>query len=911
MKKIIFFFVFMDFAGSLSAQNASMAKVIQEVEATTGLEDEVALQLLEKNQLAWEKAKWPQDSSYAKIFHYLGRRHRSLGWDKKDQNHVKKAIEYTEKAVSINSLKRPNVSEANLANSHLNLGLLYENELLPQDIAKGMWHYERSFSIGQKYPQKYSVAADAGSNMAKVLNVTGDYEQALKVASVAENLARKSNNPEKLSSCLEKKSNALRALGRLDEAETAMKEIIQLAESSSKQIYHGNALANLAALYYEKKEYRNMDIYFDKSFEVFRKADFNYGMAMVKTNLGYLKNAMNQSQEAEKLYKEGLVLADTPAIKTRLLDNLAMLYYKQKKYSQAISYLQQAIHTFLPAFAEYSNINSNPSPKTIKYCAEKNYLLDLIENKGKVWLAQYKQAKNKAYLINAEKTFLVADQMIDLMRWEHKGTQSKLFWRNKTRSIYENAIEACYLLKDYEKAFYFFEKSRAVLLNDKLNELGAKQILSKADLVKEAQLQAKIDELRNKSEAGKAGTDKIKSELLMAENEQSDFIENLEKTNPAYYHFKYDTTTVSLKQIQQYMKPKRNTLIEYFVGDSLTYAIVVSPSSVKIQRLKFDLNEAKKYLNLCAKDIATKTELNEFLVVSNRLYQNLFAPLNVSKGHVIISQDGAFLPFEALSRSVSKPLYLLNEYAVSYTYSAQFLLKNQPSSNFWPQKSFLGVAPVQFSQKLNTLTGSAESIERIGGAYLWKNELVHLKATKNAFLNQASGHRIVQVYTHAFADSTQTEPHIYFADSALKVSDLGNASFKINLLVLSACKTGVGKVAKGEGVLSLARGFSMAGIPSTITTLWSVEDQKTYSLTELFYTFLNEGLSKDEALQKAKFQYISTHPNAAPSAWAGLVLIGDASALPSNTFWGWGLGGLVMLTILWGVWMKGNLSVKH
>lgn len=901
----------MDFAGSVSAQNASMAKVIKEVEATTGLDDETAIPLLEKARLAWEKAKWPQDSSYAKIFHYLGRRHRSLGWDKKDRNHVKKAIVYTEKAVSINSQKRPDVSEANLANSHLNLGLLYENELIPQEIEKGMWHYEQSFSIGQKYPQKYSVAADAGSNMAKVLNVTGDYEQALKVASVAEKLARKSNSPEKRSSCLEKKSNALRALSRLNEAETTMKEIIQLAESSPEQIYQGNALANLAALYYEKKEYRNMEIYFDKSFEVFRKVGFNYGMAMVKTNLGYLKNAMNQSPEAEKLYREGLVLADTPAIKTRLLDNLAMLYFKQKKYTQAISYLQQAIHTYLPTFAEHSNINSNPSPKTIKYCAEKNYLLDLIENKGKVWLALYKQTENKAYLINAEKTFLVADQMIDLMRWEHKGTQSKLFWRNKTRSIYENAIETCYLLNDYEKAFYFFEKSRAVLLNDKLNELGARQILSETDLVKEAQLQAKIDELRNKSEGNKGESDKTERALLMAENEQSDFINNLEKTNPAYYQFKYDTATVSLKQIQQYIGPKGGTLIEYFVGDSLTYVIVVSPSSLKIQKLRFDQSDTQNYLRLCAKDISTKTELHAFLAVSNRLYQNLIAPLNLSKGPLIISQDGVFVPFEALSLSATGPHYLLNEHAVSYTYSAQFLLKHQPSSGFWPQKSFLGVAPVQFSQKLNTLTGSAESIERIGGAYVWKNELVYGKATKNAFLSRASGYRIVQVYTHAFADSTQTEPHIYFADSALKVSDLGNTSFKINLLVLSACKTGVGKVAKGEGVLSLARGFSMAGIPSTITTLWSVEDQKTYALTELFYTFLNKGFSKDEALQKAKFQYMSTHPNAAPSAWAGLVLIGDAAALPSNTFLWWELGGLLMLTILLGVWMKGNLSGKH
>ncbi|MFN8345560.1 MAG: CHAT domain-containing protein [Spirosomataceae bacterium] len=297
--------------------------------------------------------------------------------------------------------------------------------------------------------------------------------------------------------------------------------------------------------------------------------------------------------------------------------------------------------------------------------------------------------------------------------------------------------------------------------------------------------------------------------------------------------------------------------------------------------------------------------------MSHNLYRELVAPLNMVKGYLIISQDGAFLPFEALSLSASEPQYLLHEQAISYTYSAQFLLKNNRAvSDFWPQKSFLGVAPVQFFQKLNTLTGSAESIERIGSSYWWKNELLHQKATKSAFLNQASGHRIVQVYTHAFADSTQTEPHIYFADSALKVSDLGNISFKTDLLVLSACKTGMGKVAKGEGVLSLARGFSMAGIPSAITALWSVEDQATYTLTELFYTFLKEGLSKDEALQKAKRQYIDTYPTAAPAAWAGLVLIGDAGALPSVGLGWWGLSGLAVLAFLGGVWKKRKALLK-
>jgi CHAT domain-containing protein len=901
MQKLIAFLLFFVLMNVSSAQNPLMTKLINEAEATANLEDEAAIKKLKQIQATWEKAKLPADSSYAKICHYLGRRNRFIGLNTKDQQFIKQAVFYTEKAVAVNSQKRQDISEANLTNSYLNLGLLYERELLPFNTEKALSNYEKSLTIGQKYPHKYGFAADAGGYMTDALNITGDFERAFKVITVAEKLARMSRRTDVISNCLEKKATTLRALDRMQEAEAVHKEIIRLAEiENAKTDKLGTALANLAVFYYDKKDYLNMNLYFKKSFEVFRSIDFKYGMAMVKNNEGYLKSTINKLGEAEKCYTEGLIYADNASIKTRLLDNVAILHYKQKNYDKTLSYLQEAIHTYLPQFTNYQNVTNNPSSKTIKYCAEKNYLLDLIENKGKAWLAKYKQKHNKDHLLNAQKAFLVADQMVDFMRWEHKGTQSKLFWRNKTRSIYEQAIETCYLLKDYDKAFYFFEKSRAVLLNDKLNELGARQSLSESDRAKEAQLQAKVEELRKKLESSK--NDQTERELLLAENAQSDFIKKLEDTNPTYYRFKYDTTHFALNQVQKYLKappaPSRGAFVSYFMGDSATYALVVTPTSAKIQTLSYDPADAQTYLRLAAKNFDTKAELNAFLAVSHRLYKSLIAPLNLPKGRVIFSQDGAFLPFEALSKSATVPQYLLQDYAISYTYSAQFLLKNPSKSGIWPQKPFLGVAPVQFAQatKLNTLGGSAESIEKIGRDYFWKSTLTHQQATKSAFLTQAGGHRIVQVYTHAFADSTQTEPHIYFADSSLKVSDLEGGTFlNTHLLVLAACNTGIGKVAKGEGVLSLARGFSMAGIPATITTLWSVEDQTTYQLTELFYGFLNEGLSKDEALQKAKNQYAATHPNGSPAAWAGLVLIGDATALPSNSFWWWVLGALGLL----------------
>ena len=76
------------------------------------------------------------------------------------------------------------------------------------------------------------------------------------------------------------------------------------------------------------------------------------------------------------------------------------------------------------------------------------------------------------------------------------------------------------------------------------------------------------------------------------------------------------------------------------------------------------------------------------------------------------------------------------------------------------------------------------------------------------------------------------------------------------MIVLSACNTGVGKNAKGEGIFSLARAFMSAGIPSTVTTLWQVDNKATYQLTEAFYKYLNQGLPKNIALQKAKLEFL-------------------------------------------------------
>ena len=102
--------------------------------------------------------------------------------------------------------------------------------------------------------------------------------------------------------------------------------------------------------------------------------------------------------------------------------------------------------------------------------------------------------------------------------------------------------------------------------------------------------------------------------------------------------------------------------------------------------------------------------------------------------------------------------------------------------------------------------------------------------------------------------------------------------------MLAACNTGTGKNMRGEGVFSLARGFAAAGIPSSITTLWPIDNQSTYQLTELFYKYINHGLKSDEALREAKMEFLSSHDKLyqLPYFWAASILIGKPESFEEN-----------------------------
>ncbi|MBL4604354.1 MAG: CHAT domain-containing protein, partial [Flavobacteriaceae bacterium] len=170
--------------------------------------------------------------------------------------------------------------------------------------------------------------------------------------------------------------------------------------------------------------------------------------------------------------------------------------------------------------------------------------------------------------------------------------------------------------------------------------------------------------------------------------------------------------------------------------------------------------------------------------------------------------------------------------------------------------------------------------------------LLNSNALKSTFKKLAENYSIIHVSTHATSGDYYTPPAIEFYDETLYLPEIYGYNLHADLLVLSACKTGLGIVRKGEGAMSLARGFSYSGVKNLLVSLWKVNDKSTKELMTSFYKDYKKSGNKAEALHTSKLSYIADETISAskksPYYWASFVYIGEVSSLENNNFnFGW------------------------
>lgn len=849
--------------------------------------------------ITWKKCGYANDSVYVNLRLELAKARFRLG-------DVRGAIADVAQVTQLYARKHPSRTATDELKAYYRMGFYYHKLNAYQEAQTAL---KKAILIGERLPGS-SWTAFAYSTLAYESYSIGEYQQAIDYAEKGIYQGKRANDPVAQLETWCEKIKALTAMNRRRQAQDEVIVAIIKARKTPDSGYY------LALLLGHQAKLARMDGAVSKALACYREAlSINLTQNNAKDivdnyiDMGRLFYETNQYAESLNHYQKSLAIVTDPYVKLRILNNIGAVYWQQKRYQTALHYYQNALMA-IPGVVIGRSLSALPNAQSIQAASQKEFVLTLMQDKADTWLDFATATNNRQYLQHALDTYLVADQMIDYMRWEHREDQSKLFWRTKTRAIYEKAIETCWRLGSTDAAFRFLEKSRAVMLADKLNELGARQKLTTQQTTTENQLQKTVNDQQSLLADVSPGKryDSLRAVLLNVQEKQNAFRKQIEVSNPAYFRYKYDTTTTTLADLKTYLKPRQAQFVSYFAGDSALYMLAVAAGRDTLirQSLGTYKQTVRQFMNLLANPDAMNQTANvrQFLQLGNGLYRQLLAPLGLRGGRVIVSPDGAFVPVEALSRSATKPDYLVMIHAFSYAYSAGLLLKTQPNEPAgWRQTDFLGVAPVSFAPALGqvSLPGSDGAVQNIARRFGSAVLLTRAQATRRAFLTEAAHARVVHLFTHGTAtDSIDTEPRLYFADSPLNLSELGTDGLPITqLVVLAACKTGVGSYQRGEGVFSMARGFAALGVPSVLTTLWSVDNQATYAITDLFEQYLTRGLPKDEALQQAQRDWLTTTDRAGqlPTYWAGLILVGNTEPLSQPTPWPWlagGLGGLVV-----------------
>jgi CHAT domain-containing protein len=812
-----------------------------------------------------------QDSLTGVFYHVLGRSYEGID--------INLAIYYTQKAIEVRKKLKPNQL---LANSFYNLGLFRETN---NDYQDALQEYKSSFIAAESDNHKARCLPRIAAMYLKI----GAFQEGIAFAKQGVLLSKKCQSDDLCAKNLIELSNNYIGIGHFREALLAATEAEKLIgnltdtqDIFSILIIKGVALGTLGSYKRARLTYHQSAQFAPTTLQKLIKSDHNIAYCLYEE--GDIERAeklfLTIESQIDKDYSN-----DVSDYISNIYVNIGDVYYIKNNFDKADIYYQKAFAKIIRQFNPKTQ--KLPTLSQLRFCANKSYLLNIFLRKSFVMSRTKLLSKTIA-----DQTYHLADQLIDLMRQEHTEQSSKLFWREKTHGFYENALETCYRLGDTKNAFYFMEKSRAILLLDALKDLNAKEILTPKQQAEEQKLRYITTGLQNKLESLPEHEKNYAAtfqQLFEAKEKYQKFIKSLEQSNPAYYRLKYDNQYVSLDNWQKYLSKNQQSAIQYFVGDNAVYTLAITPQKTTFKKINLtDYKQlALKYNRLAAQSPPhTKAYFDDLKQTAHQLYQLIFAPFDLPKGRVVVSPDGYFIPFNALVSNPKTNQYLLQKYAFSYAYSANILLQNQ-QSNWSLSHDLLAIAPVRFQKSLRvpSLVQSDVFASNIENQYFSGKLLTNATATKQNFIDNASKYNLIQLFTHGKADSTEVGSKIYFQDKVLTLKELyGMKDLKADLVVLSACQTNLGKIATGEGVMSLARGFAYLGVPSTVSTLWSVNDKSTYQITTSFYKYLNDGLAKDIALQKAQQDYLSQEGNMMPYFWSSMVLVGNVEELPKHHY---------------------------
>lgn len=372
--------------------------------------------------------------------------------------------------------------------------------------------------------------------------------------------------------------------------------------------------------------------------------------------------------------------------------------------------------------------------------------------------------------------------------------------------------------------------------------------------------------------------------------------------------------------IQNELLDNNSALIEYFLGEQKSYIFFISKKCIEIFLLP-SRQQIQKSIKGYIKEISDPPRGKyRGILAGKRLYREFFSPvakiLPESVDHLIIVPDGVlyYLPFESLivdSEDQScTAQYLVEKYKISYAPSSSsllFLKKNREKKQFPMALFAMGNPNYDLRKKPDTENGlpskilkeiyenqgfefsplpySEKEIKNISKFFPKNKQKIYLEnQAKEEVIKNASleNYQIIHLACHSLLDErfpfrsalVLTVDKDSEEDGFLLVREINNLRLSAEMIVLSACQTGRGRLENIEGVLGLPRIFFYCGARSVVSCLWKINDKSTTKFMSFFYKYLSQGESKSQALRLAKLALLKSKYSH-PFYWASFVLYGD------------------------------------
>jgi CHAT domain-containing protein len=645
------------------------------------------------------------------------------------------------------------------------------------------------------------------------------------------------------------------------------------------------------------------------------------------SNLGFAYWKTEQHSLAQSYFSKGYEIIKE---KVPFTQQLGLLLRNYALYSLSIGDIEKAKELFNLSLSlnSKSDKNTNYQHYSTSDFHAPIIAIQCLEGLGDVYLKKF---ETDSIIDDALRSFKFYSKSIELMDRLRAGIQDesdKLYINESYHITHLKAIQASILFSNQipnslDFAFGISSRAKAAVLNQAvIREQGLHFTGVPSELLeKELKLRQSVSSLLEfyheenlKATPSKKLLQQIESRLFDAQRDYRSMVRYIENEYPNYYALKFDTASVSINDVQRKLN-SRQVLIDYIISDSMLISFAIAKdgyqwSSHKIDSFFFsNLSLFLREVNPTSFENLNRSNLENFVNSSYFLYQHLLEPFNsLIKGKELIIVPHlqlSTIPFCALiTEKVVDPKgyyslpYLVNTTPVSYFPSSKlFHNKTKTNPSFWHRAiSFTpeyGIDTTLFStlpyrQYLGDLPGAERESKAISkvlnGTLILGND-----ATEAYFKQEAGNYHLLHLAMHTYIDEQNplysklifsTSPDSS-EDGLLNVYEVYGLRMKAKLVIISACRSGDGSLVKGEGLLSLARGFQYAGCPSLIAAQWRIDDFGGSEVMIEFARNIKNGESISIALQKAQAKFVqSADPlRSHPYFWASYQVIGNDEPL--------------------------------